>query len=190
MLSMRAVPSRESGMNVPSRPTAQSAVAHSRDNHPNEPTIQTAELAAIATTSREHVGPMADESPTRLRFPLQRTLAAPREARLFAVDAVRDRFSAQRAFEFALVVGELTNNAVTHGEEPIELTLGTCPTGVRVEVHDASPGMPAFIEPHPRGGRGLLLVHRLSDRWGAESQPGDGKLVWAEFDDEDPAPHT
>ncbi|GGT18392.1 hypothetical protein GCM10010271_21890 [Streptomyces kurssanovii] len=55
--------------------------------------------------------------------------------------------------------------------------------GVRVEVSDASPVLPrsARADLTAEGGRGLLLVEALTDRWGTEERPaGSGKTVWFE----------
>ena len=51
---------------------------------------------------------------------------------------------------------------------------------VRIEVRD--PGRDGPVElraPGPRGGYGLFLVERLTDRWGVELR--DGTMVWAEL---------
>lgn len=57
-----------------------------------------------------------------------------------------------------------------------------CGDGVRVEVHDSGDGVPAVpLESggSDEGGRGLLLVSELADKWGvAEREPG--KVVWFE----------
>ncbi|MEE1753328.1 ATP-binding protein [Streptomyces sp. SP18CS02] len=57
------------------------------------------------------------------------------------------------------------------------------PGGVRVEVADGSPRLPAPAAPDELapGGRGLLLVDAVTDRWGVRPHPGgDGKTVWFE----------
>lgn len=55
---------------------------------------------------------------------------------------------------------------------------------LRAEVHDSGPGTPRVGEEagagEDEGGRGLLLVSALADKWGVgERLPG--KLVWCEF---------
>ncbi|MEV7286930.1 ATP-binding protein [Streptomyces sp. NPDC093252] len=92
----------------------------------------------------------------------------------------------------ALVIGELTANAVQHGRVPghsCGLTLALDPaTGVlRVEVADAAAEkrLPAAVPTsHPEGesGRGLLLVDALALRWGSVRRHPVGKTVWAELD--------
>jgi Histidine kinase-like ATPase domain len=55
---------------------------------------------------------------------------------------------------------------------------------VIVEVRDLSTALPAAKQPDPdaEGGRGLLLVEALTERWGWEHNPNwPGKVVWAEL---------
>lgn len=117
-----------------------------------------------------------------LRCPLAKTIVAPGHARRFVADAVAYRFAAERAFELALVVGELANNAVMYGEEPIDLVITEGEHHVRIEMCDASPAMPTVVEANEHGGRGMRLVDLLADRWGAVANAGAGKHVWVEFD--------
>lgn len=91
----------------------------------------------------------------------------------------------------ALLIGELTANAVRHGRVPgrdfrLRMTCETWTGAVRVEVSDASSERPSVVLPTSPGdesGRGLFLVDVLSDRWGVASrEPAGcvGKTVWAE----------
>jgi hypothetical protein len=51
-------------------------------------------------------------------------------------------------------------------------------------VWDAIPGAPAAAHPGPdeEGGRGLMLVEAMCDRWHWQAVPGwAGKVVWAEL---------
>ncbi|MCP9959484.1 MULTISPECIES: ATP-binding protein [Streptomyces] len=90
-----------------------------------------------------------------------------------------------------LVVAELAANAVLHGRVPgrdFELRLAYDRSAglVRVEVSDTHPARPRPPEPapgpvaHAEGGRGLLLVGAVADRWGVAGRTGPGKTVWAE----------
>ncbi|RRQ76192.1 hypothetical protein CQW39_23000 [Streptomyces griseofuscus] len=90
----------------------------------------------------------------------------------------------------ALVVAELTANAVTHGcAQGRGFRLGLTVEGpdagtLRVEVTDARGDRaprPRTTAPEPiaESGRGLLLVEALSTRWGWEPWPPSGKTVWA-----------
>jgi PAS domain S-box-containing protein len=84
------------------------------------------------------------------------------------------------AFTTELVVSELVTNAIRHAESPIQLRLIRDRTLI-CEVSDGSSTAPhlrrarAFDE----GGRGLLLVSRLTLRWGTRQTP-HGKTIWAE----------
>jgi PAS domain S-box-containing protein len=84
------------------------------------------------------------------------------------------------AFTTELVVSELVTNAIRHAESPIQLRLIRDRTLI-CEVSDGSSTAPhlrrarAFDE----GGRGLLLVSRLTQRWGTRQAP-HGKTIWAE----------
>ncbi|MEU2423269.1 SpoIIE family protein phosphatase [Streptomyces sp. NPDC007851] len=102
-------------------------------------------------------------------------------------------------FAAGLVVSELVTNAVRYGRPPIRLRL--IRTG-RPEERDGAPGRGLLCEvsdaggatPHLRrartfdeGGRGLLLVAQLAARWGTR-HARQGKTVWAELDETEPAP--
>jgi anti-sigma regulatory factor (Ser/Thr protein kinase) len=85
--------------------------------------------------------------------------------------------------DIVLVVSELVTNAILHGGAAEQLRLRRTAQRVVIEVFDRGPRMP-----HPRAadlkaesGRGLHLVARLADRWGARPVRG-GKAVWCEFD--------
>lgn len=85
-----------------------------------------------------------------------------------------------------LGVSELVTNALLHGEPPVTVRVRGTEGHPRVEVHDSSiepPIMPSHAR-HTRTddllltfGRGLELVARCSDAWGAEIED-DGKVLW------------
>jgi len=81
-----------------------------------------------------------------------------------------------------LVITELVDNVVQHTDGGGELRMRRENATVRVEVHDRSRVFPQLQRADPRrpGGRGLLLVSAVSERWGSNPTP-DGKLVWAVF---------
>ncbi|MFT9821180.1 ATP-binding protein [Lysinibacillus sp. NPDC056185] len=85
-----------------------------------------------------------------------------------------------------LVLSELLTNAGRHARvspgREIETRFVRLPAGVRIEVHDASPVLPAERRPQADAcdGRGLFLVNALADRWGYGERNGPGKAVWAE----------
>ncbi|WP_437042048.1 SpoIIE family protein phosphatase [Streptomyces sp. enrichment culture] len=84
------------------------------------------------------------------------------------------------AFVTELVVSELVTNAIRYGEPPIRLRLIRDRTLI-CEVSDASSTSPHLRRAHAydEGGRGLLLVAQLTQRWGSR-QTGGGKTIWAE----------
>ena len=86
----------------------------------------------------------------------------------------------EAAFVTELVVSELVTNAIRYGEPPIQLRLIhddvlTC------EVSDASSTAPHMRRARvfDEGGRGLLLVAQLTQRWGTR-QTSTGKTIWCE----------
>ncbi|MYR49117.1 ATP-binding protein [Streptomyces sp. SID4928] len=97
----------------------------------------------------------------------------------------------------ALIIGELTANAATHGRVPgrdFELRLSHLPGDpqvpglLRIEVSDTrgecrppGPGEVAAPEDGSDSGRGLLIVDALADRW-AVLDRNPGKTVRAELD--------
>jgi anti-sigma regulatory factor (Ser/Thr protein kinase) len=97
-----------------------------------------------------------------------------------------------------LGVSELVTNALLHGEPPITVRMRGTSEHPRVEVRDSSTETPILPDqPLDRPetddllltfGRGLSIVARCSDAWGAEIED-DGKVVWfapaADFADGD-----
>ncbi|WP_233518212.1 ATP-binding protein [Streptomyces corynorhini] len=86
-----------------------------------------------------------------------------------------------------LVLSELVTNAVRHARVPVGREIETrylaVPEGLRLEVHDASSERPRLQRAAPGacGGRGLVIVDALADRWGVADRAGVGKLVWAQL---------
>lgn len=96
--------------------------------------------------------------------------------------------------EIVLVLGELTANAVQHGNVPgrdfhLQLHVTASTRTVRTEVTDSrterTPPDPEDVRApggEDTGGRGLLLVAALATRWGWHLRSaGPGKTVWAEW---------
>jgi anti-sigma regulatory factor (Ser/Thr protein kinase) len=100
-----------------------------------------------------------------------------------------------------LGVSELVTNALLHGEPPITVRMRGTVEHPRVEVRDSSveaPILPSQPLDRPETddllltfGRGLSIVARCADAWGAEIED-DGKVVWfapaAEFASGDGVP--
>ena len=105
-------------------------------------------------------------------------------ARRFANDAIIDLGAAEAADEAQLLVSELATNAVMHAHTPIRLSILRADGGVRVEVRDDDPSLPAVPSDMPTdlatGGRGILLVDLLARHWGVNSNE-KGKTVWFEL---------
>lgn len=124
-------------------------------------------------------------SSARERFYRRERRSVP-AARAFAREVLADWGVRGRADDVVLCVSELATNALVHGVPPgrgFRLRLLPCGDGVRVEVHDSGGGVPAVPLDDPggsaEGGRGLLLVSELADKWGVgEREPG--KFVWCE----------
>lgn len=79
-----------------------------------------------------------------------------------------------------MVASELVENAVRHGGGAGEVRITLDEQGLTVAVEDHLPARPVLNAPDPQrpGGRGLVLVDRLSEEWGYRPTPG-GKIVWA-----------
>ena len=89
----------------------------------------------------------------------------------------------------ALALTELLANVVRHvPDRRATLLMLRRVDGVRVEVTDTCPRPPlpplstAVDAGLAEGGRGLLLVASVTDRWGWYPLPGRGKTVWFECD--------
>jgi serine phosphatase RsbU (regulator of sigma subunit)/anti-sigma regulatory factor (Ser/Thr protein kinase) len=80
-----------------------------------------------------------------------------------------------------LLVSEIVTNAVRYAERPVTLRLLRTDV-LRCEVGDDAPLLPRMrhAAPEEEGGRGLYLVNRLAQRWGA-TRLGAGKVVWFEL---------
>ena len=96
-----------------------------------------------------------------------------------------------------LGVSELVTNALLHARGPVQVRIRGTHDHPRVEVRDASAEPPALPqrmaesddELLPTFGRGLAIVARCAQAWGAEVE-GDGKVVWfvpAQETGDDPA---
>ncbi|MFF5978729.1 SpoIIE family protein phosphatase [Streptomyces olindensis] len=80
-----------------------------------------------------------------------------------------------------LVVSELVTNAIRYGRPPIRLRL-IRDQSLLCEVSDAGSTTPHLrrARASDEGGRGLLLVAQLAERWGTR-HARQGKTVWAEL---------
>ncbi|MET8247592.1 SpoIIE family protein phosphatase [Streptomyces sp. NPDC005202] len=86
----------------------------------------------------------------------------------------------EAAFVTELVVSELVTNAIRYGQPPIQLRL-IRDQALICEVSDGSSTSPHLRRAlaYDEGGRGLMLVAQLTQRWGSRQTSG-GKTIWAE----------
>jgi len=85
-------------------------------------------------------------------------------------------------FTAELVVSELVTNAIRYGEPTIRLRLIHDAATLICEVSDGSHTAPHLrrAKTYDEGGRGLLLVAQLTQRWGSR-HTSEGKTIWAEL---------
>ncbi|MGW5257797.1 ATP-binding protein [Streptomyces sp. NPDC004012] len=122
--------------------------------------------------------------PLRERF-LRRERRAVPAARRFTEETLAGwgLAAADRGDDVLLCVSELATNALVHGVPPgrrFRVFLRHDGAVLRVEVQDSGGGEPRIPEQADEGGRGLLLVAALADKWGVDERD-PGKVVWCEF---------
>lgn len=83
-----------------------------------------------------------------------------------------------------LLVSEVVTNSVRHSgsDDPIGLRVWLRCSGVKVEIADGGVGFDEGdigARPDAEGGRGLMLVDALADRWGVSRDRGT--RVWFEL---------
>ena len=87
------------------------------------------------------------------------------------------------AWRVELVVTELTTNAVRHARTLFTVAMTWDGRRLRIEVSDAHP-VPPVLREQPSsealGGRGLLLVEQIADRWGYDPHER-GKTIWCDL---------
>jgi serine phosphatase RsbU (regulator of sigma subunit)/PAS domain-containing protein/anti-sigma regulatory factor (Ser/Thr protein kinase) len=88
----------------------------------------------------------------------------------------------EASFTAELVTSELVTNAIRYGARPIRLRLIHDATTLICEVSDTNHTAPHLrrAKTWDEGGRGLLLVAQLTQRWGTR-HTADGKTIWAEI---------
>ncbi|GAA2573041.1 MULTISPECIES: SpoIIE family protein phosphatase [Streptomyces] len=113
-------------------------------------------------------------------IPADPSLVAP--VRKQVLEQLADWGLLEATFTAELVVSELVTNAIRYGSPPIRLRLIHDTATLICEVSDTS-----HTAPHLRrartwdeGGRGLLLVAQLTQRWGSRHTT-EGKTIWAEL---------
>lgn len=116
----------------------------------------------------------------RLRARLEPVAEACRRARELVGDACARWNVPEAAGPASLVLSELVGNVVRHAHTPMQVTLTLRHPYLHVAVQDGSRARARAGRPDARdeGGRGLLLVRELAQRWGCVPA-GEGKVVWA-----------
>jgi PAS domain S-box-containing protein len=101
-------------------------------------------------------------------------------ARAQAADQVAAWGLEEATFTTELVVSELLTNAIRHAAPPIQLRM-ILDDGLSCEVSDGSSSAPHLrrADRNDEGGRGLLLVSQLTERWGSR-HTRTGKTIWAQ----------
>ena len=104
-------------------------------------------------------------------------------ARAFVESVLADAGLDHLAYTATLLVSELVANGILHSGTPLEVVVRCGDERARIEVHDGNPQLP--VRKHYSNmsgtGRGLMLVERMADDWGADRTAG-GKVVWFELD--------
>ena len=105
------------------------------------------------------------------------------EGRRFVAKTLRDWNVDEDTIEpVMLVANELVANAIVHAHSSPVLSLGgrrRRPAAPRRRRNAGRPIAPPLL-PGDDGGRGLMLVEALCDRWGVDAS-GSGKSVWVTF---------
>lgn len=103
------------------------------------------------------------------------------EARRFAREALLALGVPHPEDAVALLVSELITNAVLHAGTPVRLSVLRYDGVLRIEVRDDDPTPPRLVDPDPMrpGGRGIMLVDALAQRWGVNANER-GKTIWFE----------
>ncbi|MDO3704830.1 ATP-binding protein [Micromonospora sp. C28SCA-DRY-2] len=116
----------------------------------------------------------------RLRARLEPAAGACRRARELVADACARWSLPEAVGPASVVLSELVGNVVRHAGTPMQVTLTLRRPWLHLTVVDGSPDAARPGDPDLRaeGGRGLMLVRELAQRWGSVPA-GDGKVVWA-----------
>ena len=126
------------------------------------------------------------EAPIDALLRLQPHVDNVRAARHFVADALTDGADLPDLDVVVLLTSEVVTNAVVHGGPhppgaDLLVRLQRQKGRVRLEVEDHNQDGPTVRRPglQAEGGRGMLLVDTLADKWGVAPAPG-GKAVWFE----------
>ena len=113
-------------------------------------------------------------------------VTAARRARQAVREELKDALPGRKLADVELIVSELATNSIRHAgcddAEELAMEAHVEPDRVRVSMFDSGEGFDVHTPMAPDtgngGGYGLLLLERLSDRWGVQR---DGRFsVWFE----------
>jgi hypothetical protein len=121
-----------------------------------------------------------------LSLDLAPVVGAARRARELVTEGCGRWDLAELAGPACIVVTEMVNNVVAHAHTPMAVLLARHGDTMTVAVRDQSATIPHFtgpVAPTSYGGRGLLLIDSVAERWGSLELTA-GKVVWAVLQDE------
>ena len=129
----------------------------------------------------EPVGPR-DGGAGDHRIPFELAISASATAVGHARNALHRRLEQWRCGnidDVTLVFSELATNAFRHAGSSSTAVITHGDDEIRVAVHDTSHSIPHLVPVSSSpGGYGLVIVDRVSDRWGWD-QTASGKTVWS-----------
>ena len=78
---------------------------------------------------------------------------------------------------------EAVTNSARHGSPPVSVELTDEPPYLRMDVSDGSDVLPRAPGPggDQEGGRGLVILGALTERWGVTVNRQGGKTLWCLF---------
>jgi hypothetical protein len=118
----------------------------------------------------------------RLSLDLEPQMGAARRSRELIIEACGRWGWPELAGPACIVATEMVNNVVAHAQTPMTVLLAVHGDGMTVAVRDHSRIAPSYsgvpVAPTAYGGRGMLLIDSVADRWGSLAL-ADGKVVWA-----------
>jgi anti-sigma regulatory factor (Ser/Thr protein kinase) len=105
-------------------------------------------------------------------------------ARRLVTEHLRQLGHEELVDDAVLAVCELATNALIHTEGSVELRVSGVPGLVHIAVEDDSPIPPVagVLDESALCGRGLVLLSRLTTRWGVTPRDEGGKRVWFELE--------